>query len=109
MTFIEKKAKNKTIRILTNARKSRAKLKRKADTELEEILNDSDTETIRYAEPYRNTSKAKDEIYRRNAKKKAIKILTKKKKRSNDARYSFTHKARNRPKTCFIMDRQRRR
>ena len=39
----------------------------------------SDAETIPYAEPYRNTSK-KDEIYRRKAKKKAIKILNKKRK-----------------------------
>ena len=38
----------------------------------------SDAETIQYAEPYRDTSK-KDEIYRRKAKKKAIKTLTKKK------------------------------
>ena len=37
----------------------------------------SDTETIPYAEPYRDTSK-KDEIYRRKAKKKATKILNKK-------------------------------
>ena len=37
--------------------------------------NSSDAETIQYAEPYRDTSK-NDEIYRRKAKKKAIKILT---------------------------------
>ena len=73
---------------MTNAKKLRAKLKRKADTDLEEILNDSDTETIQYAEPYKNTSKAKDEIYRKKVKKKAIKILTKKKKKSIDGRDS---------------------
>ena len=38
------------------------------------------SETIQYAEPYRDTSK-KDEIYRRKAKKKAIKILATNKKR----------------------------
>ena len=40
--------------------------------------NLSDAETIQYAEPYRDTSKKNNnEIYRRKAKKKAIKILTK--------------------------------
>ena len=39
----------------------------------------SDAETIPYAEPHRDTGK-KDEIYRRKAKKKAIKILNKKRK-----------------------------
>ena len=48
--------------------------------------NSSDTETIQYAEPYRDTSK-KDEIYIRKAKKKAIKILTTNEKRKvNDER-----------------------
>ena len=42
--------------------------------------NFSVAETIQYTEPYRNTSK-KDEIYRRKAKKKAVKILTTNKKR----------------------------
>ena len=46
--------------------------------------NFSDAETIQYAELYRDTSK-KDEIYRRKAKKKAIKILaTNKKRKVND-------------------------
>ena len=48
--------------------------------------NFSDSETIQYAEPYRDNSK-KDEIYRIKAKKKAIKILTTNKKRKvNDER-----------------------
>ena len=48
--------------------------------------NSSDAETIQYTEPYRDTSK-KDEIYRRKAKKKVIKILTINKKRNvNDER-----------------------
>ena len=42
--------------------------------------NFSDAETIQYAEPYRDTSK-KDEISRRKAKKKAMKILTSKKRK----------------------------
>ena len=41
--------------------------------------NFSDAETIQYTEPYRDSSK-KDKIYRRKAKKKAIKILTSNKK-----------------------------
>ena len=79
----------KTIKILTKPlynKESRAKLKRKADNELVEIIDDvvdgdtySDVETILYAEPYRGTSK-KDKICRRKAKKKAIKILNKKRK-----------------------------
>ena len=41
--------------------------------------NFSDAETIPYAEPYKNTSfTKKDEIYRKKAKKKAIKTLTRK-------------------------------
>ena len=50
------------------------------DSDVESVLYsdvDSDGETIPYAEPYRDTSK-KDEIYRRCAKKKALKILAKK-------------------------------
>ena len=44
----------------------------------------SDTETIQYAEPYRDTFTKRDEIYRRKAKKtlqylKALKYLTNKK------------------------------
>ena len=79
----------KTIKILTKPlynKESRAKLKRKADNELVDIIDDvvdgdtySDVETILYAEPYRGTSK-KDKICRRKAKKKAIKILNKKRK-----------------------------
>ena len=80
-------AKKKAIKILTKPlynKESRTKLKRKADKELVDITDDvvdgdtySDSETIPYAEPYRDTSK-KDEIYRRKAKNKAIKILNKK-------------------------------
>ena len=79
----------KTIKILTKPlynKESRAKLKRKADNDLVDIIDDvvdgdtySDVETILYAEPYRGTSK-KDKICRRKAKKKAIKILNKKRK-----------------------------
>ena len=39
----------------------------------------SDTETIQYAEPYRNTFSKNDQIYRIKAKKKAIKRSNKKK------------------------------
>ena len=46
----------------------------------DEQNNFSDAETIPYAEPYRDTFTKKDEIYRKKAKKKAIKTLTKKKK-----------------------------
>ena len=42
--------------------------------------NLSDAETIQSAEPYGDTSK-KDKIYRRKPKKKAIKILTSKKRK----------------------------
>ena len=64
-------------------KESRTKLKRKADEELVETLSsdqdyDSDAKTIQYAEPYRDTFTKKDEIYRKKAKKKAIKILNKK-------------------------------
>ena len=41
-----------------------------------------DAETIQYAEPYKDTSK-KDEIFRRKTKKKAIKILTNKRRKVN--------------------------
>ena len=74
-------AKKTAIKILTKPlynKESRAKLKRKADKEIS-ASNISDVETIPYAEPYRDTSK-KDKIYRWNAKKKAIKILNKKRK-----------------------------
>ena len=48
--------------------------------------NSPDAETIQCAEPYRDTSK-KDKIYRRKAKKKAIKMLTTNKKiKVNDER-----------------------
>ena len=79
-----RKAKKRAIKILTKPlynKESREKRKRKADKELVDITDDvvdgdtySDAETIPYAEPYRATSK-NDEIYRRKAKKKAIKIL----------------------------------
>ena len=45
------------------------------------MLDNSDAEAIPYTEPYRNTFTKKDEIYRRNAKKKALKILRNKRKR----------------------------
>ena len=56
--------------------------------------NVSDAETIPFAEPYRDTTK-KDEIYRRNAKKEAIKILNKRRKlkpivESNNAQDNFS-------------------
>ena len=61
----------KAIKILTKPlynKESRAKLKRKADKEFMEIVDDivdrdtySDAETIPYAEPYRDNSK-KDEM-----------------------------------------------
>ena len=76
-----KKARNKAIKILTKAKKSRAKLKRKADKKLEEIIDDSDAETIQYAEPYRNTFTKKYEIHRKKAKKKALKILMNKRRK----------------------------
>ena len=78
----------KTKRLITRARKSRAKLKRKAGDRLDDLLDNPDAETIPYTEPYRNTFTKKDEIYRRNAKKKALKILRNKRKRvdpSSDA------------------------
>ena len=56
-----------------------------ADPDLDSDIDiDSDTETIPYAEPYRDTSK-KNEIYRRRAKKKALKILAKKRARKLEA------------------------
>ena len=81
-----RKAKKKTIKTLTKPlydKESRAKLKRKADNKLAEIIDkvDSDGETIPYAEPYNSGFIKKDEIYRNRAKKKAIRTLTKKKKR----------------------------
>ena len=75
-----RKTKKKAIKILTTSKK------RKVREILSSDENSSDTETTQYAEPYRDTSK-KDEIYRRKAKKKAIKILTTNKKRKvNDQR-----------------------
>ena len=74
-----------------NARKKAMKIlatgkKRKVREILSSDENFSEAETIQYAEPYRDTSK-KDEIYRRKAKKKAIKLLTTNKKRKvNDER-----------------------
>ena len=67
-----KKAKRKALKIL------RVKLKRKAENDLFDNL--SDAETIPYAEPYKNTFTKKDEIYRKKAKKKALKISTNKRK-----------------------------
>ena len=75
-----RKTKKKAIKILTTSKK------RKVREILSTDGNSLDAETIQYAEPYRDTSK-KDEIYRRKAKKKAIKILTTNKKRKvNDER-----------------------
>ena len=77
--------KKKAIKILTRPlynKESSSKLKRKADKELVEIIDDdySDAETIQYAEPHRETFTKKDKIYRKKAKKKAIKTLNKKRK-----------------------------
>ena len=73
MRYTEKRPRKKAIKILTTGKKK-----------VREILstdeNSSDAEAIQYAESYRDTSK-KDKIYRRKAKKKAIKILTTNKKR----------------------------
>ena len=66
-------ARKKAIKTLTNK-------KRKLRSVVKSDGNFSDAETIQYAEPYRDTNK-KDKIYRRKAKKKAIKILTISKKR----------------------------
>ena len=76
-----RKAKKNALKIITRARKSRAKLKRKAGEKLADIFDNSDSETIPYAEPYKNTFTNKVEIYRRNAKKKALKILRNKRRR----------------------------
>ena len=48
-----------------------------SDGETIPYLGGSDTESVVYAPPYRNTSK-RDEVYRKRAKKKALKILAKK-------------------------------
>ena len=48
-----------------------------SDSETIPYLGGSDTESVVYAPPYRNTSK-RDEVYRKRAKKKALKILAKK-------------------------------
>ena len=70
--YTEEKLRKKAIKILASNKK------RKVNDERQD--NFSDTETIPYAEPYRNTFfTKKDEIYRKKAKKKAIKTLTKKK------------------------------
>ena len=67
-----RKAKKKAIKTLTTNKKRKVNDERQS--------NFSDAETISYAEPYRNTSfTKKDEIYRKKAKKKAIKTLTRKK------------------------------
>ena len=63
------------------ARKSLAKLKRKAGDKLDDLLDNSDAETIPYTEPDRNTFTKKYEIYRKKPKKKALKILRNKCKR----------------------------
>ena len=71
-------ARKKTIKALTNK-------KRKLRSVIESDNNFSDAETIQCTEPYRDTSK-KDEIYRKKAKKKAIKTLANKKaKKIQDA------------------------
>ena len=62
----------KAIKTLTNK-------KRKLRSGVKSDYNFSDAETTQYTDPYRDTSK-KEEIYRRNAKKKAIKILATNKK-----------------------------
>ena len=82
-----------------NARKKAIKTLTKKKRKLRSVVksddNFSDAETIQCAEPYRDTSK-KDEIYRKKAKKKAIKILTTSKKRnvreilSSDENFSDT-------------------
>ena len=66
-------ARKRAIKTLTNK-------KRKLRSVVKSDDNFSDAETIQYAEPYRDISK-KDEIYRRKAKKKTVKILTTSKKR----------------------------
>ena len=48
-----------------------------SDSETIPYLGGSDTESVVYAPPYRNTGK-RDEIHRKRAKKKALKILAKK-------------------------------
>ena len=50
---------------------------RESDSETIPYLGGSATESVVYAPPYRNTSK-RDEVYRKRAKKKALKILAKK-------------------------------
>ena len=68
--------------------------------------NSLDAETIQYTEPYRDTSK-KDEIYRRKANKKAVKILTTNKKRKvNDERQDNFSDAETK-KTKYIGKKQR--
>ena len=80
-----RKAKKKAIQILTTSKKRKVREIFSSDE------NFSDAETIQYAEPYRDPSK-KDEIYRRKAKKKAIKILTTNKKRKvkNERQNNFS-------------------
>ena len=63
----------KAIKTLTNK-------KRKLRSGVKSDYNFSDAETTQYTEPYKDTSK-KDELYRRKAKKKAIKIFTTSKKK----------------------------
>ena len=76
-----RKAKQNALRIIAKARKSCTKLKRKAKDRLDDLLDNSDAETNSYTEPYKNTLTKKDEIYRRNAKKKTLKILRNKRER----------------------------
>ena len=76
-----RKTKQNALKIITKARKSRAKLKQKAGEKLADLFDNSDAKTIPSADPYKNTFTKKDEIYRRKAKKKALKILRNKRKR----------------------------
>ena len=46
-----RKAKQNALTIITKARKSRAKLKRKTGDRLDDLLDNSDAETIPYTEP----------------------------------------------------------
>ena len=66
-------ARKKAIKMLT------ASKKRKLRSVVKSEDNFLEAETISYAEPCRNTLTKKDEIYRKKAKKKAIKTLAKKK------------------------------
>ena len=52
-----KKAKKNAVKTLTKPKLSRTKLKRKADKQLKEIIDNSDAETIQYAENLRYKEK----------------------------------------------------